>query len=219
MWYGIRNIFQLNTVTHYLDLSLVYGSNNEVAASLRAGFDGRLNVELKHNREFPPSVPNKTATCDTVYEFEPCYATGKNKHAFNRYAFLHNSPFVSVMCLISKKIVCSWKATQFFLGDIRANQNPQLTILHIMLLREHNRIADYLARLNPHWTDETTFQETRRIVIAEHQNIVYYEWLPIFLGSNVSIFPRVVNIFRILITKLNKSLIINVINVNKLCLF
>lgn len=133
---------QLNTVTHYLDLSLVYGSNDETAASLRAGFGGRLNVELKDNREFPPSAPNKTAVCDTVYDFEPCYAT----------------------------------------GDTRANQNPQLTILHIMLLREHNRIADYLAHLNPHWSDETIFQETRRIVIAEHQNIVYYEWLPIFLG-------------------------------------
>ncbi|XP_012227189.1 peroxidase-like [Linepithema humile] len=134
---------QLNTVSNYLDLSIVYGSSDQVAASLRAGFGGRLNVELKNNREFPPSPPNKTAICDVLYEFEPCYAT----------------------------------------GDMRANQNPQLTILQIILLREHNRVADFLAQLNPHWTDETIFQETRRIVIAEHQNIAYYEWLPIFLGD------------------------------------
>ncbi|RLU23752.1 hypothetical protein DMN91_003958 [Ooceraea biroi] len=133
---------QLNTVTHYLDLSIVYGSSNDVAASLRAGFGGRLNVEVRKNRQFPPQSQNKTAMCDLVYESEPCYAT----------------------------------------GDTRANQNPQLTILQIVLLREHNRVADYLAELNPHWTDETIFQETRRIVIAEHQNIAYYEWLPIFLG-------------------------------------
>lgn len=68
-------------------------------------------------------------------------------------------------------------------GDTRVNQNPQLTILQIILLREHNRVADALARLNPHWTDETIFQEARRIVIAEHQHISYYEWLPIFLGN------------------------------------
>jgi len=67
-------------------------------------------------------------------------------------------------------------------GDTRGNQNPQLTILQIIFLREHNRIADYLSKLNPHWSDETTFQETRRIVIAEHQFISYYEWLPIILG-------------------------------------
>ncbi|XP_032681178.1 peroxidase-like [Odontomachus brunneus] len=133
---------QLNTVTHYLDLSLVYGSSDQVATSLRAGFGGRLNVELKNTREFPPQVSNKSTICETMYEHEPCYAT----------------------------------------GDTRSNQNPQLAILHIVLLREHNRVADYLANLNPHWTDETIFQETRRIVIAEHQNIVYYEWTPIFLG-------------------------------------
>jgi hypothetical protein len=71
-----------------------------------------------------------------------------------------------------------------FTGDTRGNQNPQLTILQIMFLREHNRIADYLTKLNPHWNDETTFQETRRIVIAEHQYISYYEWLPIILGMH-----------------------------------
>lgn len=73
----------------------------------------------------------------------------------------------------------------FISGDTRVNQNPQLTVLQIILLREHNRVADALARLNPHWTDETIFQEARRIVIAEHQHISYYEWLPIFLGNVV----------------------------------
>lgn len=66
---------------------------------------------------------------------------------------------------------------------MRVNQNPQLTILQILLLREHNRIADTLTALNPHWDDETTFQEARKINIAEYQHINYYEWLPIFIGN------------------------------------
>lgn len=70
-------VFQLNTVSHYLDLSLVYGSSDQVASSLRAGYGGRLNVDLKNNREFPPRVANKSATCETFYDHEPCYATGK----------------------------------------------------------------------------------------------------------------------------------------------
>lgn len=73
------------------------------------------------------------------------------------------------------------------LGDTRVNQNPQLTLLQIVLLREHNRIADALAALNPHWDDEAIFQEARRIAIAEHQFISYYEWLPIFIGLENSV--------------------------------
>lgn len=68
------------------------------------------------------------------------------------------------------------------LGDIRINQNTQLTVLQVLLLREHNRIAKKLAKLNVHWNDETIYQETRKIVIGEIQHITYYEWLPILLG-------------------------------------
>ncbi|XP_053597981.1 peroxidase [Microplitis demolitor] len=67
-------------------------------------------------------------------------------------------------------------------GDNRVNQNPQLTVLQILLVREHNRIATNLARINPHWNDETIYQETRRIAIASYQQITYYEWLPAIIG-------------------------------------
>ncbi|KAK0094752.1 hypothetical protein PV326_010089 [Microctonus aethiopoides] len=67
-------------------------------------------------------------------------------------------------------------------GDDRVNQNPQLTLLQTMLVREHNRIAIILGHINPHWFDETIYQETRRIMIAQHQFITYYEWLPIIIG-------------------------------------
>lgn len=68
-------------------------------------------------------------------------------------------------------------------GDSRVNAHPQLAVMHTVWHREHNRIADKLAILNPNWSDETLFQEARRIVIAEIQHITYKEWLPILLGK------------------------------------
>ncbi|KAL1132705.1 hypothetical protein AAG570_010657, partial [Ranatra chinensis] len=135
---------QIVTVTHFMDSSLVYGSTPDVAASLREGAGGRLKVDHRHGRPWPPAVSNKSATCQNMDINEPCY----------------------------------------LLGDVRANQNPQLTVLQIILLREHNRLANALSHINPHWDDETLFQEARRILIAEFQHINYYEFLPIFLGAS-----------------------------------
>lgn len=75
--------------------------------------------------------------------------------------------------------VCSGSA----IGDVRVNQNPQLTVFQILQLREHNRLARELARLNPHWDDERLYQEARKINIAQHQGVTYNEWLPIILGK------------------------------------
>ncbi|XP_014244357.1 peroxidase-like [Cimex lectularius] len=135
---------QIVVVTHYMDASMVYGSNMQVMNALREGQGGRLRVDVRHGRQWPPAAVNKSATCEAQDDDEPCYR----------------------------------------FGDVRANQNPQLTVLQIIMLREHNRVADVLQHLNPHWDDEKTFQEARRIVIAEYQHINYAEWLPIFIGTN-----------------------------------
>ena len=96
----------------------------------------------------------------------------------------------------------------FMAGDRRVSEQFSLSIMHTIFLREHNRVAKNLARLNPSWSDEAIFQVARRIITAEIQVIVYKEYLPVILGSrnvlkliglykgyNASVDPRIPNEF------------------------
>lgn len=71
----------------------------------------------------------------------------------------------------------------FAAGDGRSNQMVSLIALHTLFAREHNRLASELSVINPHWSDETLFLETRRILTAELQHIVYSQWLPEVIGK------------------------------------
>lgn len=70
-------------------------------------------------------------------------------------------------------------------GDQRSGEQPGLMAMHTVWVAEHNRIANELGRLNPHWSDEKLYQEARRIVGAMVQHITYREFLPLVLGREV----------------------------------
>jgi hypothetical protein len=66
-------------------------------------------------------------------------------------------------------------AKRFIAGDVRANENLNLTSTQTLFAREHNRIV---AGLPNTLTAEEKFQVARRVVIAEQQYITYNEFLP-----------------------------------------
>jgi hypothetical protein len=55
-----------------------------------------------------------------------------------------------------------------------------------LFLREHNRLAELLVKLNPlkYSSDEIIFQTARQINIAQYQHVIFNELLPILIGQN-----------------------------------
>ena len=75
-------------------------------------------------------------------------------------------------------------APLFLAGDVRANEQVGLTAMHTLFVREHNRLAERLAKKLPKASDEQLYQLARKIVGAELQIITYNEFVPAVLGKN-----------------------------------
>ncbi|MCE9548002.1 MAG: peroxidase [Planctomycetia bacterium] len=134
---------QVNSITGWLDGSMIYGSDAVRAKALRTGVGGKL----------------ATSAGDLL----PLNTAGL-ANANDAHVVPENQLFLA--------------------GDVRANENVELTSLQTVFMREHNRIADQIAQATPGLSDEQIFQAARRIVIAEIQSITYNEFLPALLGSS-----------------------------------
>ena len=71
---------------------------------------------------------------------------------------------------------------EFVCGDIRCEENTNLTTMHTTWMREHNYWARKIHSENPQFSDEQIYQRARMIVGAEFEAITYNEWLPVLLG-------------------------------------
>ncbi len=85
-----------------------------------------------------------------MYYFERAFLSGFGSKPSGNYE-LSEAPISLVATAI----------TSLFLsitGDGRVNEQTVLAMVHTLMAREHNRIAEELANINPHWNDETIFQ-------------------------------------------------------------
>src|SRR5262245_34343375 len=69
-------------------------------------------------------------------------------------------------------------------GDVRAQENPSLTALQTLFVREQNYQVDKLQAEHPDWDGNHLYEQARAIVGAEIASITYNEFLPHLLGSN-----------------------------------
>jgi hypothetical protein len=149
---------QVNAITAYLDLSNVYGSTLAVANALRTFSHGQLKTS-DNGLELP--LNSSAYFSPTLADPDPNQLAELNMA--NDSQLLPNDQL-------------------FAAGDVRANENVELTALQTLFVRNHNLIASELQQEHPAWSDEQLYQEARKINIAEEQYINYTQYLPDILG-------------------------------------
>ncbi|XP_062372124.1 myeloperoxidase-like isoform X2 [Sardina pilchardus] len=151
---------QINSITAFVDAGQVYGSEDSQARDLRdLTNDGGL---LRVNQRFRDPSGNR--------ELLPFSSAAANSCATRR-TITNDTTAEEVPCFVA--------------GDARLNENIGLTSIHTLFLREHNRLARALRQLNPLWSSETLYQETRKILGGYHQVIVYRDYLLHIIGPEV----------------------------------
>ncbi|XP_071379246.1 eosinophil peroxidase-like isoform X1 [Centroberyx affinis] len=158
---------QMNSITAFIDVGQVYNSEEAKARNLRdlTNDKGLLRVNTEYN--------------DSGRELLPFATMGANMCA-SRASITNDTNAKEVPC--------------FLAGDERVNENIALTSIHTLLMREHNRLARALAKLNPHWNGERLYQEARKIMGGYFQVITYRDYLlhivgPDFIAKQLSTYP------------------------------
>jgi peroxidase len=81
-------------------------------------------------------------------------------------------------------IVNTDQGKAFVAGDVRAQENPDLTALQVLFVREHNFQVDQLHQEHPNWSGDMLYETAKAITTAEMVNITYSEFLPHLLGKD-----------------------------------
>lgn len=148
------------TSNHEIDLSPLYGRTESQTAVLRdlgkSGRKGRLKVQTIGGEDYPRFLFDATGAV------APEFRDAGGQPALDAPLGIDNSP-------ARDKI--------FAVGGDRVNAAPQVAMVNVLFLREHNRLAGLIEAANPGWDEERVFQITRNIVIVMFIKIVVEEYI------------------------------------------
>ncbi|MEU8271328.1 peroxidase family protein [Sphaerisporangium sp. NPDC049002] len=139
-----------NSSNHHIDLNQLYGLDAAATAALRAFEGGLLKSQVIGGAEFPPHL------CEN----------GRVK-----------PEFAALSVIRFAELTREQRDTLFATGSDRGNIQIGFTMLTVLFLREHNRVARLLARHYPRWDDERLFQTTRNILIVLLIKLVVEEYI------------------------------------------
>ena len=72
---------------------------------------------------------------------------------------------------------------RFVSGDARVGENPEITAVTTLFMREHNHWVRTLRAQHPGWSGGQLYDMAKAITTGEYQNIIYNEFLPLLIGA------------------------------------
>lgn len=155
------------TSNHDIDLSPLYGRTIAQTHALRMrstqlGEKGRLKSQMIDGDEFPPDLYQSSGA-----GYAPDFIDEQGAHWLDLPLGIDDG-------WVNGE---GFRRRLFAMGGDRANSTAMVAMLNTLLLREHNRLAGELERLNPAWDDDRVFETTRNIVIAIFIKIVIEEYI------------------------------------------
>lgn len=171
-----------NTSNHEIDLCQIYGLTEETARMLRSMQGGRLSSQMINGEEYP----------EYLYELG---ADGKYKPREKYAKMPYLQPLPDGTCILDKALGLqhvpeSRKASIYATGLERGNSSMGYVSMTVIFLREHNRLAGELQKLNPGWDDERIFQTARMINIVLLLRIVVEDYINHIAGAPRFVFDN-----------------------------
>jgi prostaglandin-endoperoxide synthase 2 len=154
--------YRKNESNHEIDLCQIYGRNIDATNLLRSQQEGRLKSQVIEGEEYPEFLFARREVGQPAV-FKPEFE-GLFDPAFITDVILRSAPEQQT-------------DTFFAVGLEHGNSTIGNTVMNIVFLREHNRVAGILAGENPAWDDERIFQTARNILIVMLLKLVVEEYI------------------------------------------
>jgi prostaglandin-endoperoxide synthase 2 len=154
--------YRKNESNHEIDLCQIYGVNADKTNLLRSHQGGRLKSQLINGEEYPAFLFKRRKAGGPLV-FKP------------EFKGLHDPAFITDVILRSAPE--EQKDTFFAVGLEHGNSTIGNTIMNIVFLREHNRLAAILAAEHPGWDDARIFETARNIMIVVLLKLVVEEYI------------------------------------------
>ncbi len=185
---------QINEETSFLDLSMVYGNNQELLDLVRADQFDKYGARVGQSAKLLLGDEGLLPTIKQV-------GLDAGKTSLEVLEIYRPDGFGGLPDPATNPDPATFE-NFYFAGDNRVNQTPLLISQQTVWARNHNYWVDELSKSHPKWTQDQLFEAARSLNEADWQHVIYDEYLPKLLGKHAiseydgyksSVDPSVIN--------------------------